>query len=287
MSMRADGFPQVDFQLPNMTGSGPCSSHISPFEPSDEIDDESEQYESDFVEDRIPRVSPIRDRGAANESSHVVTGIYREHAGCFYRAPQPGEGQSGNADVGEACELRGPCAGRPKDPSLLRSFLGHVAHHLYTGQADRGLITCYDRSSTLQHVLAPYEMADSRARTAVKTSGLPHLVDITFQSELATALISAFVERWKPNTNTFHMPFGEMTILLHDVAHILNIAVEGEVMVADPRQLEKRSLEDDMRALLGLDRDDLDHRAQVGQVARESKWYRGFGLLGVPTLAHL
>ncbi|CAI0399898.1 unnamed protein product [Linum tenue] len=26
---------------------------------------------------------------------------------------------------------------------------------------------------------------------------------------LDMALLSAFVERWQPNTNTFHMPFGE------------------------------------------------------------------------------
>ncbi|CAL1393130.1 unnamed protein product [Linum trigynum] len=58
-------------------------------------------------------------------------------------------------------------------------------------------------------------------------------------------------------------------------------------MVADPRQLEKSSLEVDMRALLGLDGDDLDHGAQVGEVARDSKWYRGYGLLGVLALTHL
>ncbi|CAL1369377.1 unnamed protein product [Linum trigynum] len=295
MSLRADRFPQFDFQLSSMAGSGPCSSHnfgardhhSSLFGPSYEIDDKSEKYESDVVEYRIPRVSSIRDRGAASGSSHVVTGIYRDHAGRSYRAPQLGEGQSGNADVGEAWELRGPCTGGPSDPSLLCTFLGHVSHRLYTGHADRGVITCYDRSSMLRHVLDGYEMANDNARTTIETSGLAHLVDITFQSELDTTLISAFVERWQPDTNTFYMPFGEMTILLHDVAHILGLVVEGEVMVADSRQLEKWSLEADMQALLGLDRDDLDHGAQVREVARESKWYRGYGLLEVAALTHL
>ncbi|CAI0550262.1 unnamed protein product [Linum tenue] len=47
---------------------------------------------------------------------------------------------------------------------------------------------------------------------------------------LDIALLSAFVERWQPDTNTFHMPFGEFSILLHDVHHILRIPVDGELM---------------------------------------------------------
>ncbi|CAL1402464.1 unnamed protein product [Linum trigynum] len=58
-------------------------------------------------------------------------------------------------------------------------------------------------------------------------------------------------------------------------------------MATDPRQLEKMSLEDDMRALLGVDRADLGQGEHVGEVARDSMWYRGHGLLGVAALAHL
>ncbi|CAI0392342.1 unnamed protein product [Linum tenue] len=68
-----------------------------------------------------------------------------------------------------------------------------------------------------------------------------------------------------------------MTILLHDVAHILGLAVEGEAIVVDTRQLEKWSLEADTRALMGLDHDD----------PSLSTWYRGYGLLGVAALTHL
>ncbi|CAN0880784.1 Protein MAIN-LIKE 1 [Linum grandiflorum] len=33
---------------------------------------------------------------------------------------------------------------------------------------------------------------------------------------LDTPLLQTFIERWQPDTNTFHMPFGEMTVTLHD-----------------------------------------------------------------------
>jgi hypothetical protein len=40
-------------------------------------------------------------------------------------------------------------------------------------------------------------------------------------------LISAFVERWHPETSSFHMSFGGMTITLDDVACLLHLPVRG------------------------------------------------------------
>ena len=42
------------------------------------------------------------------------------------------------------------------------------------------------------------------------------------------SLVSAFLERWHPETNNFHMSWGEMTITLHDVHRLTGLTIDGE-----------------------------------------------------------
>ncbi|CAI0464542.1 unnamed protein product, partial [Linum tenue] len=64
----------------------------------------------------------------------------------------------------------------------------------------------------------------------VKETGIRKLLVCSIQ-HLDGPLLVAFVVRWQLGTNTFHMPFGEMTITLHDVAVLLGIPVDGHMVV--------------------------------------------------------
>nr|XP_025652581.1 serine/threonine-protein phosphatase 7 long form homolog [Arachis hypogaea] len=65
----------------------------------------------------------------------------------------------------------------------------------------------------------------------LERAGLYHLARLNSQwFWLDEPLVSAFVERWRPETHTFHMPFGECTVTLQDVAFQLGLPVDGEAV---------------------------------------------------------
>ncbi|KAK5839062.1 hypothetical protein PVK06_007820 [Gossypium arboreum] len=48
--------------------------------------------------------------------------------------------------------------------------------------------------------------------------------------DLWNDLISTLVERWRPKTHTFHLPYGECTVTLEDVALHLGLPVDGSAV---------------------------------------------------------
>ncbi|XP_057517881.1 protein MAIN-LIKE 2-like [Amaranthus tricolor] len=64
------------------------------------------------------------------------------------------------------------------------------------------------------------------------------------------ALVMALVERWRQETHTFHLPTGEATVTLLDIAVLTRLPIEGHAVCIDGRQFE--SWQDKVHRLLGV-----------------------------------
>ena len=64
------------------------------------------------------------------------------------------------------------------------------------------------------------------------------------------ALLSGLVEWWRPETNTFHLPTGEATITLEDVAYIYGLPIDGEPVTG--RTFNNAFVPEVCKELLGL-----------------------------------
>ena len=73
-------------------------------------------------------------------------------------------------------------------------------------------------------------MVDDRVIDIVKRVGLEGLYRTPCRG-IDHNLITTFVERWRPKTHTFHLPYGETTITLQDVEVNLGIPIDGEAIV--------------------------------------------------------
>jgi hypothetical protein len=67
--------------------------------------------------------------------------------------------------------------------------------------------------------------------------------------QLDRSLLTALVDRWRPETHTFHLPCGEMTPTLQDVAYLLGLPIVGEAV--GPRVVAA-SWKDDLEARFAL-----------------------------------
>ncbi|RZC19679.1 Protein MAIN-LIKE 1 [Glycine soja] len=112
-------------------------------------------------------------------------------------------------------------AGGPRDPSVLTSFADHVAHAVSSGHERPDLkLVSHGRKVTLIERPVP------EIEGLVGATGLSPLINCSVITGDA-GLISAFVERWHNETNTFHLPVGELTITLDDVSSLLHLPITG------------------------------------------------------------
>ncbi|KAM1113646.1 hypothetical protein ACFX2B_045745 [Malus domestica] len=135
----------------------------------------------------------------------------------------------------------------PVDKSVLYDQENHISSAIWDGQ-ERGVLRCHEHTSMLeQWRLIPQQVE------LVEKAGFKHFRSIP-TIVLDNSLISALVERWRRETNTFHLPLGEMTVTLEDVALILGLPIDGKPVIGVPVKTPNSVCED----LLGKSPKDLN-----------------------------
>ncbi|KAM6549833.1 hypothetical protein CsatB_021509 [Cannabis sativa] len=112
----------------------------------------------------------------------------------------------------------------PIDCSVLYDQEKHVSSAVWDGQ-ERGALRCHEHTSKLDQWALTRKQLEF-----VEKAGFGYLKLIPAIS-LDNPLISALVERWRRETNTFHLNVGEMTVTLKDVALLLGLAIDGEPVI--------------------------------------------------------
>ena len=110
--------------------------------------------------------------------------------------------------------------------------------------------------------MANVQMQDNRVIDIIKLLRLEGLFRVP-SKEIDHCIISALVKRWRPETHTFHLPHGEMSITLQDVEVIFGLPIDGEVLVG-PTAMEDGDWSQVCRELLGFTSPN-DNKTLVGQ----------------------
>ncbi|XP_017420349.1 protein MAIN-LIKE 1 [Vigna angularis] len=152
-----------------------------------------------------------------------------------------GEGEDEDEDEVED----GGFPGGPHDTSLLTHYTQHVAFAIWQGRDRRG-IKVVTHGKKLKH----FGMYHEAIEPYISLSGLGCLVNLSYEYA-DHGLIVALSEWWHIETNTFHLPIGEMTVTLDDVMNLLHLPIMGQF--CEVEELEYDEARSHIMDLLGVD----------------------------------
>ncbi|CAH9081713.1 unnamed protein product [Cuscuta epithymum] len=130
----------------------------------------------------------------------------------------------------------------PSDPSVLTLQASHRSEDVWLGmdvQVDR----CREHLRGLSHL-----HVDPRVLAYVRAAGFFTLHRLVATVPLDRALLTALLERWRQETHSFHLPVGEVTVTLGDVAVLTGLEVDGRAVTGTAC----RQWVDECERLLGI-----------------------------------
>ncbi|XP_020232007.1 serine/threonine-protein phosphatase 7 long form homolog [Cajanus cajan] len=114
----------------------------------------------------------------------------------------------------------------PVDDDLLSLQNIHVSQHVWNRDEDRRLVARRAAPTPTGIAGVPQQIIP-----LLDQAGFGWIARLNY-IKVSPGLLTALVERWRPETHTFHMPFGECTITLQDVGMLVGLPVDGEPVLS-------------------------------------------------------
>ncbi|KAH1249126.1 Serine/threonine-protein phosphatase 7 long form [Glycine max] len=113
----------------------------------------------------------------------------------------------------------------PIDGDVLWMQAKHVSEHVWNGEEDRKLhirraVPTYQGEEEIPEEIIPL----------LRQCGFYWIIKMDYL-KINASLITALIERWRPETHTFHMRCGECTITFQDVSVLLGMRVDGAPLI--------------------------------------------------------
>ncbi|XP_028181313.1 protein MAIN-LIKE 1-like [Glycine soja] len=115
--------------------------------------------------------------------------------------------------------------GGPRDPFVLMEYADHIA------------VSLSSHGRNVQKLGRP----SPKIEGLVASTGLSHLIACSVDTG-NRGLISSFVKRWHTETSSFHLPVGEFSITLDDVASFLHLRIVGAFHTFQPLHVNEAML---------------------------------------------
>ncbi|KAK2447475.1 protein MAIN-LIKE [Trifolium repens] len=152
----------------------------------------------------------------------------------------------------------GGYGGGPTDLSLLSLYHKHRAILIWNGRPNDLLLKEAMRSIANGKKIVNIPKPEANKLwfwDTLKATGLEPLVHTNF-SKLNHGLLTAFAERWHPETSSFHLPVGELAITLDDVQCLLHLSIKGKFV--NHEKMRKSEAVDMVTTYLGMAQEDVE-----------------------------
>ncbi|KAH1261808.1 Protein MAIN-LIKE 1 [Glycine max] len=122
--------------------------------------------------------------------------------------------------------------GGPSDPFVLTQYADHVACSVWTGE-ERPKLKLSSHGRKVHSLGRPVPAIEG----LVAGTRISPLIACSVDTG-DRGLLSSFVEQWHRETSSFHLPMGELTIMLDDVSSLLHLPVVGDLHAFQPLHVD-------------------------------------------------